>query len=142
MQSEINGEEAEISEDTRLLNVLTSPIDTKCISLEAETKFLTFLVTKKREKCGIHLQNIQLYCYTDDKELCVECLIDGHDRHSIKPVNTAKYKRLLPYWEKIDLELEDLKESSRDRLIELDYLTEKIFKKNHGIFLSWTVVQK
>ena len=129
LQNEIDGETLEISEDTRLLNVLISLIDTRCISLEEETKLLTFLVTKRREKCSIHLQNIQLYCYTDDKELCVECLVNGHDRHSIKPVNTAKYKRLAPYWEKIDLELEGVKESSRDRIIELDYLAEKIMKE-------------
>ena len=90
LQTEIDVEILEISADTRLLNVFISLIDTKCISLEEETKLLTFLVTKRREKCSIHLQNIQLYCYTDDKELCVECLVNGHDRHSIKPVNTAK----------------------------------------------------
>ena len=134
LQNEIDGETLEISEDIRLLNVFISLIDTKCISFDEETKLLTFLVTKRREKCSIHLQNIQLYCYTDDKELCVECLVNGHDRHSIKPVNTAKYKRLAPYWEKIDLELEDVKECSRDRIIELDYLAEKIMKEKSRDF--------
>ena len=126
LQTEIDDDTLEISEDTRLLNVLISLIDTRSISLEEETKLLNFLVTKRREKCSIHLQNIQLYCYTDDKELCVECLVDGHDRHSIKPVNTAKYRRLAPYWEKMDQELEGLKESTHDRIIELDFLMEKI----------------
>ena len=129
LENEVNDEEIEISEDTRLLNILISLIDTKCITLEEETRLLTFLVTKRREKCSIHLQNIQLYCYTDDKELCVQCLIDGHARHLIKPVDTAKYERLAPYWEKIDLDLENVKECSRDRITELDYLAEKILRE-------------
>ena len=129
LQTEINDEILEISEDTRLLNVLISLIDTRCISLEEETNLSNFLVTKRRERCSIHLQKIQLYCYTDDKELCVECLLDGHDRHSIKPVNTTKYEKLAPYWEKLETELEGVKESSRDRIIELDYLTEKILRE-------------
>ena len=129
LQTEIDDDTLEISEDTRLLNVLISLIDTRSISLEEETKLLNFLATKRREKCSIHLQNIQLYCYTDDKELCVQCLIDGHARHLIKPVNTAKYEKLAPYWEKIETELEGVKESSRDRIIELDYLTEKILRE-------------
>ena len=129
LQNEVNEEENKISEDTRLVNILIILIDTKCISLEEETKLLTFLVTKRREKCSIHLQNIQLYCYTDDVDLCVQCLIDGHAKHLIKPVDTAKYERLTPYWEKIETELEGVKESSRDRIIELDYLMEKIMKE-------------
>ena len=129
LQIEMNDEILENSEDTRLLNVLINLIDTKCISLEEETKLLTFLVTKRREKCRIHWQNILLYCYTDDEELCVQCLIDGHARHLIKPVDTAKYEKLAPYWEKMDLELEGVKESSRDRIIELNYLMEKIMRE-------------
>ena len=129
LQNEVNDKEIEISEDTHLLDILINLIDTKCISLAEETKLWTFLVTKRREKCSIHLQNIQLYCYTDDKDLCVQCLIDGHARHLIKPVDTAKYEKLAPYWEKIETELEGVKESSRDRIIELDYLTEKILRE-------------
>ena len=129
LQNGVNDEKIERSEDTRLLKILISLIDTKCITLEEETKLLTFLVTKRREKCSIHLQNIQLYCYTNDEELCVQCLIDGHARHLIKPVDTAKYEKLAPYWEKIETELEGVKESSRDRIIELDYLTEKISRE-------------
>ena len=129
LQNEVNDKDIEISEDNRLLNILINFIDTKCISLAEETKLLTFLVTKRREKCSIHLQNIQLYCYTDDKDLCVQCLIDGHARHLIKPVDTAKYEKLAPYWEKMDLELEGVKESSRDRIIELNYLMEKLVRE-------------
>ena len=128
LQNEVNEEEIKIAKDTRLVKILINLIDTKSISLEEETKLLTFLVTKRREKCSIHLQNIQLYCYTDDKELCVQCLIDGHARHLIKPIDTAKVEKLAPYWNKVDLGLEGVKESSRDRIIELDYLTEKIMR--------------
>ena len=129
LQNEVNDKDIEISEDSRLLNILINLIDTKCISLAEETKLLTFLVTKRREKCSVHFQNIQLYCYTNDEDLCVQCLIDGHARHLIKPVDTAKYEKLAPYWEKIETELEGLKESSRDRIIELDYLMEKILRE-------------
>ena len=128
LQNEVNDKDIDISEDNRLLNILINFIDNKCISLEEEAKLLTFLVTKRREKCSIHFQNIQLYCYTDDKELCVQCLIDGHARHLIKPIDTAKVEKLAPYWNKVDLGLEGVKESSRDRIIELDYLTEKIMR--------------
>ena len=100
LQNEVNDKKIESSKDNRLLNILINFIDTKSISLEEETKLVTFLVTKRREKCSIQLQNIQLYCYTDDKELCVQCLIDGHARHLIKPVDTAKFEKLAPYWEK------------------------------------------
>ena len=129
LENEVNDKEIGISEDTRLLNTLINLIDTKCISLAEETKLVTFLVTKRREKCSIHLQNIQMHCCTDDEDLCVQCLINGHARHLIKPIDTAKYEKLAPYWEKMDLELEGVKESSRDRIIELDYLMEKIMKE-------------
>ena len=134
LQNEVNDKEIEISEDNRLLNILINFIDTKCISLAEETKLLAdFLGHEKKEKCSVHFQNIQLYCYTDDKDLCVQCLIDGHARHLIKPVDTAKYEKLAPYWEKMDLELEGVKESSRDRIIELDYLMEKLREKSRDL---------
>ena len=63
------------------------------------------------------------------KLTCVQCLIDGHARHIIKPVDTTKYEKLVPYWGEIDLVLEGVKENTRHRIIQLDYLTEKILRE-------------
>ena len=79
-------------------------IEKSCISEEDEMKLSAFLITKSREKCGLHLQSIVLYCYTDDQELCIDCLTKGHVKHFIKSVIVTKYERLAPYWERIILE--------------------------------------
>ena len=63
------------------------------------------------------------------KLTCVQCLIDGHVRHFIKPVDTTKYEKLVPYWGKIDLEFEGVKENTRHRNVQLEYLTAKFLRE-------------
>ena len=109
-----------------LVSVVVKLIEKSCISEEDEMKLSAFLITKSREKCGLHLQSIVLFCYTDDQELCIDCLTNGHEKHLIKSVRVAKFDRLAPYWEKIILELEALKDNTRDRINHLDNLTNYI----------------
>ena len=80
------------------------------------------LLASKTKKCSLHFQEIQLYCYTDMQELCAMCLKKEHVKHHIEPIGTAKYNRLSPYWEKVHLELENLEESAKTRLTEMDAL--------------------
>ena len=72
----------------------------------------------------IHLEEIQLYCYEDDKELCIKCLIDGHFQHGIEPIGKAKLNQMLPYWERLDSELDQVKCNSKLRISEIDQLTD------------------
>ena len=127
LKKEVNkAEKLKLNEEAFRLEILVKLIEFNCISEEEEKNLSSFLITKAREKCDIHLQNILLYCYTDDQEICVECLNDGHAKHLIQTVGAANYERLAPFWEKVDLELESVKQSSRDRIVELDNLIENI----------------
>ena len=112
-------------EDNLLILILIKLIETNCISKEEESKLLHFLITKRREKCHIHLQPIALYCHTDCEELCVQCLFKNHAKHHVEPVDAVKFSQLARFWGKTDLEFEDIKQSSKDRNTALNDL-EKI----------------
>ena len=71
LQTEIDDDTLEISEDTRQLNVLISLIDTRSISLEEETKLLNFLVTKRRERDAAFICKIFSCIVTQMVKYCV-----------------------------------------------------------------------
>ena len=89
---------------------------------EEESKLTTFLASKKREKCRVHLEPVVMHCYSDREDICMKCLIKGHVRHHIEPLGTAKHNQLTPAWERVDVELEDFKSSAKSRITELKEL--------------------
>ena len=107
-----------LTEDGKLLEILMKVIKTNSICKDEEFRLLNFLVTKRREKCADHFENVMLYCYTDDEQLCTECLTDSHPQHHIEPINRAVCKKMAPQWQKVELELECIKQSSKDRISE------------------------
>ena len=111
-----------LNEDYLLILILIKLIETICISEEDESKLLHFLITKRREKCHIHLQPIALFCHTDCEELCVQCLFKNHAKHHVEPVDALKFSQLARFWGKTDLEFEDIKQSSKDRNFALNEL--------------------
>ena len=111
-----------IPEDKVLLNILLKLLKFECVSEEEESKLTTFLASKKRGKCRVHLEPVIMHCYTDGEDLCVKCLIDGHVRHHIEPLGTAKHRVLTPAWGRVDVELDDLKSSAKSRITELKEL--------------------
>ena len=115
-----------ISEDKALLTILLKLLKSECVSEEEESKFTTFLASKKREKCRVHLEPVVMHCYSDREDICMKCLIKGHVRHHIEPLGVAKHNQLTPAWERVDLELDDLKSSAKSRITELKELA-KIF---------------
>ena len=116
-----------LAEDRCLAIILLELLEKICIGEAEETKLMNFLITRKREKCNRHLNNILLHCYTDNQDVCVECLVDGHVKHHLEPIETATYNRFAPYWDKLEEELETVKLSAKDRIIELEGLSETIF---------------
>ena len=118
-----------IAGDIYLFNILLKLVENNCVTTDEESKLLTFLISKRREKCSLHSQNIMLYCYTDCQQLCVKCLVNGHVKHHIEPIGAAKHNQLAPCWEKMDLELEDVKESANVRLTEIDDLKSLLIKE-------------
>ena len=119
-------EKSKVEEDKCLFNILIKLFRTHSISEDEEQKLVTFLVTKKKEKCDIHWEKIQLYCYKDEKELCIKCLIGDHSEHAIEPIGTAKHKHLLPCWERLDSELDQVKFNSKLRISEIDLLIDNL----------------
>ena len=111
-------------EEKHLLNILIKLFKIHSLSKDEETELIAFLVVKKREKCGIHLEKILLYCCEDNQELCIKCLNDGHFQHGIQPIGMAKRKQMLPYWERLDSELDQVKCNSKLRISEIDLLTD------------------
>ena len=109
-----------LTEDGKLLEILMKVIETNSICKDEELRLLNFLVTKRREKCADHFENVMLYCYTDDEQLCAEYLADSHAQHHIEPINRAVCKKMAPQWQKVELELECIKQSSKDRISEWD----------------------
>ena len=109
-----------LTEDSKLVKILMKVIKTSSICKDEEHKLLNFLVTKRREKCTDHFENVIWYCYTDDEQLCAECLADSHAQHHIDPINRAMCKKMAPQWQKVEVELECIKQSSKDRISEWD----------------------
>ena len=91
-----------IPEDKVLLDILLKLLKFECVSEEEELKLTTFLASKKREKCRVHLEPIIMHCYSDGEDICVKCLTNGHVRHHIESLGVAKHKQLTPAWERID----------------------------------------
>ena len=112
-----------LAEDSYLIKLLVNLIEMNSISKDDEVKLLNFLITKRREKCSAHLQNIVLYCYTDNEQLCLECLVDSHAQHHIEHISRAVCKKMAPQWERVEMELECIKQSSKDRISEWDQLS-------------------
>ena len=108
-------EKAGLTEDGKLLVILMKVIETNSICKDEELKLLNFLNTKRRDKCSLHLQNIVLFCYTDNEQLCLECLTDSHAQHHIEPIDRAVCKKMAPHWERAELELECIKQCSNGR---------------------------
>ena len=102
-----------LTEDSLLLKILINFIETNSISQDEEIKLVSFLISKKREKCANHFQSIILYCYTDHEQLCVDCLADAHAQHHIEPIDKAICKILSSNWESVDMEFDDVKELER-----------------------------
>ena len=115
-----------LTEDIYLLKILINIIETNSVSQDEEFKLHTFLLSKRREKCANHFQSVVLYCYTDNKQLCVECLADSHAQHHIEPIDKAMCKKMAPFWQRVDMEFENVKESSKERLAELEDFTKLI----------------
>ena len=115
-----------LTEDSALVKILIQVIETNSISKDEELKLVSFLITKRREKCADHLQNILLYCNTDREQLCTQCLVKSHVKHHIEPIDTAVCTQLAPYWNNVDKKLEDVKQSSKDRFAELENLSNLI----------------
>ena len=129
-------EEAEIieklglTEDHGLILILTKLVRTNCISKEDELKLLNFLITKRREKCNIHFEKIILYCLTDDEQLCLKCLHKScHAKHHVEPVDEVKCDQLAPFWQRTDMELDNIKQGSKDRLTALKELENIIMEE-------------
>ena len=118
-----------LAEDKCLALILLELLEKISIGEAEETKLTTFLITGRREKCTRHLNNILLHCYTDKQDVCVECLVDGHVKHHLEPIETATYNRFAPYWDKVEEELETVKLNAKDRIIELEELSETIFSE-------------
>ena len=110
------------SEDKVLVNILLKLLKLECVSEEEESKLTTFLASKKRQKCRVHLEPVIMHCYSDCEDICVKCLINGHVQHHIEPIGTAKHRALTSFWERTDLELDDLKSCAKDRINELKEL--------------------
>ena len=108
-----------LTEDHCVILTLMKLIRTNCISKDDELKLLNFLITKRREKCHIHFEKIILYCLTDDEQLCVKCLRKGHAKHHVEPVDEVKCDQLAPFWNRTDMDLDNIKQSSKERLIAL-----------------------
>ena len=115
-----------IPEDKILLNILLKLLKFECVSEEEESKLTTFLASKKREKCRVHLEPVIMHCYSDGEDICVKCLVKAHVRHHIEPLGVAKHNQLTPAWERVNVELDDLKSSAKNRITELKELA-KIF---------------
>ena len=108
-----------LTEDHGLILTLMKLIRTNCISKEGELKLLNFLITKRREKCHIHFEKIILYCLADNEQLCVKCLHKSHVKHHVEPVDEFKCDQLAPFWQRTDMELDNVKQSSTERLTAL-----------------------
>ena len=67
------------------------------------------------------LKTIMLYSYTDFQQFCVEYLVNRHVKHHIEPTGAAKHNQRALCLEKMDLELEDVKESANVRLTEIKH---------------------
>ena len=117
-------EKTKLQEEKRLLKILIKLFKIPNLSKDEERELIAFLVVKKRENCGIHLERIQLYCCEDNQEVCIKCLNDGHFQHGIQPIGMAKRKQMLPYWERLDSELDQVKCNSKVRISEIDLLTD------------------
>ena len=111
-----------ITGDIYVLNILLKLVENNCVTTAEESKLLTFLISKRRQKCRLHSQNIMFYCYTDCQQLCVKCLANGHVKHHIEPIGAAKHNQLTPCWEKMDLELDVVEERTNIHLTEIDDL--------------------
>ena len=118
-----------LAEDSNLIILLVNLLETNSISRDGEVKLLNFLITKRREKCSAHLQDIVLYCYTDNEQLCLECLVDSHAQHHIEPIERAVCKKYAAQWEKVDDELENVKQGSTDRMANLDGLADFLWNQ-------------
>ena len=121
-----NCQSKSVSKFQVLLDILLKLLKFECVSEEEELKLTTFLASKKREKCRVHLEPIIMHCYSDGEDICVKCLTNGHVRHHIESLGVAKHKQLTPAWERIDVKLDDLKSSAKRRITELKELA-KIF---------------
>ena len=109
-----------LTEDHCVILTLIKLIRTNCISKDDELKLLNFLITKRREKCHIHLEKIILYCLTDDEQLCLKCLRkSSHAKHHVEPVDEVKCDQLAPFWNRTDMDLDNIKQSSTERLTAL-----------------------
>ena len=115
-----------VSEDQELINTLLELMQQHSLRGDKETKLSSFLMTKEKEKCSVHLEDIIMYCYTDTQNICLECLSDAHLEHRLQPFKKAKHDRLVPYWERLDSELENVKQGSKDRITCLDGLMHDI----------------
>ena len=116
-------ERAGLTEDGKLLEILMKVIATNSICKDEEHKLLNFLVAKRREKCADYFENVMLYCYNDDEQLCAECLTDSHAQYHIEPIDRALCKTMAPQWERVVLELECIEHSSKDRISEWDHFS-------------------
>ena len=115
-----------VSEDQELITALLELMQQHSLRGDKETKLSSFLMTKEKEKCSVHLEDIIMYCYTDTQNICLECLSDAHLEHRLQPFKKAKHDRLVPHWERLDSELENVKQGSKDRITCLDGLMHDI----------------
>ena len=115
-----------ISEDQELVSIILELIQEHSLCGSKEIKFSSFLMTKEKEKCSVHLEDIIMHCYTDGQNVCLECLNDAHSEHRLQPFKKAKHNRLVPHWERLDSELEHVKQGSKDRITCLDGLMHDI----------------
>ena len=115
-----------IPEDKVLFDILLKLLKFEFVSEEEESNLTTFLASKKRGKCRVHLEPILMHCYSDGEDICLKCLTNGHVRHHIESLGTAKHKQLTLVWERVDVELDYLKSSARSRISKLKELA-KIF---------------
>ena len=118
LQQELLG----ISEDKLLLNILLKLLKFECVSEEEESKLTTFLASKRREKCRVHLEPVVMHCYSDREDICMKCLINGHVRHHIESLSVAKHRVLTPVWERVKIDIDDLESSAKNRITELKEL--------------------
>ena len=56
--------------------------------------------------CQEHGKELALRCITDEKEVCVGCIMNAHSGHQIEGIHKREQKRLNDYWKSQNTELE------------------------------------
>ena len=59
-----------------------------------------------RRMCQEHGKELALRCITDEKEICVGCIMNAHSGHQVEGIHKREQKRLNDYWKSQNTELE------------------------------------